>query len=67
MPMTSLGPWLQTRLRVLLLAIITAGILHIVATLAAPRLAGGTPYAFLLRVMPDGAGWTNAGTSRSTV
>ena len=50
--MTSLGPWLQTRLRVLLLAIITAGILHIVATLVAPRLAGGTPYARLAPVVP---------------
>ena len=49
---TSLGPWLRTRLRVLLLAVITAAILHIVATLAAPRLAGSTPFSKLAPVVP---------------
>lgn len=52
MPIAALGPWLLTRLRVLLLAVITAAILHIVATLAAPRFAGSTPFSKLAPVVP---------------
>ena len=42
----------STRLRVLLAAIFAAGILHILATLAAPRLAGSTPFAKLSPIAP---------------
>ncbi len=52
MQITAVRPWLQTRLRVLLLAGILAAILHIVATLAAPRLTGTTPFARLTPVVP---------------
>ncbi len=52
MQIATIGPWVQTRLRVLLVAILLAGILHILATLAAPRLAGNTPVARLAPMAP---------------
>jgi uncharacterized membrane protein len=52
MQITTLGPFVQTRLRVLLVAVLLAGILHILATLAAPRLAGSTPIARLSPMAP---------------
>lgn len=42
----------HARLRVLLAACLAAAILHIVATLAAPRLAGGTPFVKLSPIAP---------------
>ena len=52
MPVRAFTSWLQTRLHVLLVAVICAAILHILATLAAPRLAGGTPFARLSPIAP---------------
>ena len=42
----------RTRLRLIVIASLTAAIVHIVATLAAPRLAGTTPFARLKPVAP---------------
>ena len=42
----------KSRMRVILLAVLTAGIIHILATLAAPRLSGSTPYARLAPSTP---------------
>ncbi len=52
MQISSFSHWLQTRARVLLIAVLLAAILHIVATLIAPRIAGGTPFAKLSPVAP---------------
>jgi uncharacterized membrane protein len=42
----------HARLRIILAACLTAAILHIVATLAAPRLVGSTPFAKLSPIAP---------------
>ena len=42
----------HARLRLMIAACLAAAILHIVATLAAPRLAGGTPFARLSTITP---------------
>jgi len=52
MQISSLATWMQARVRVLLVAVILAAILHIVATLIAPRIAGGTPFAKLTPIVP---------------
>lgn len=52
MQISSVSQWLQTRARVLLIAVLLAAILHIVATLIAPNIAGGTPFAKLRPVAP---------------
>jgi uncharacterized membrane protein len=52
MPVADLTNAFTSRLRLLLVALITAAILHILATLAAPRLAGSTPYARLSAIAP---------------
>lgn len=52
MQIGALKPWLKSRLRVLLVAMLLAGILHILATLAAPRLAGSSPIARLAPLAP---------------
>ena len=41
-----------SRLRVIVLACLAAAILHILATLAAPQFAGGTPFAKLTPIAP---------------
>jgi uncharacterized membrane protein len=41
-----------SRLRVLALAMVTAGIIHITATLIAPRLSGATPFVRLTPLAP---------------
>lgn len=52
MQISAISTWLQSRLRVLLVAVLLAAILHIVATLLAPRIAGSTPFAKLAPVAP---------------
>ena len=52
MQISSVSQWLQTRAHVLLIAVLLAAILHIVATLIAPNIAGGTPFAKLSPVAP---------------
>lgn len=52
MQISPLISWMQARGRVLAVAVILAAILHIVATLIAPRIAGGTPFAKLAPVAP---------------
>ena len=52
MQISSFSLWFQSRARVLLIAILLAAILHIVATLIAPRIAGSTPFAKLTPVAP---------------
>jgi uncharacterized membrane protein len=52
MQITTLNDWLHTRARVLLIAVLLAAILHIVATLLAPQIAGGTPFTKLSPVAP---------------
>ncbi len=50
--MTTMATWALSRLHVLTVALICAAILHIVATLAAPRLATATPFAQLTKLAP---------------
>jgi uncharacterized membrane protein len=52
MPLSSLAPAITKRLRVVCLALITAAIVHIVATFAAPQLSGATPFARLTPLSP---------------
>jgi uncharacterized membrane protein len=50
-----IGPfvqWLRSRGYILLVAVLCAAILHIAATLAAPSLAGSTPFTKLAAVAP---------------
>ena len=52
MQIADLSDRTRARLRFVLIATLAAAIIHIVATLAAPRLAGNTPIARLARVAP---------------
>lgn len=50
--MSALTAWFQRRSRALLITVLLAAILHILATLLAPRIAGGTRSDRLARLAP---------------
>ena len=52
MPLIALGEWLQSRLRVLVLAVLAAGIIHILVTFSADRFAAATPFTRLTPIVP---------------
>lgn len=52
MQIAAISDAVVSRLRVILLAVLAAAILHIAATLAAPRLAGSTPFVRLSPIAP---------------
>ena len=52
MQIASLTTAANGRLRLLFMAVVSAAIIHILATLAAPRLTGSTPVGRLARVAP---------------
>lgn len=52
MQVTTTALWLQSKLRVLTIAVLMAAILHIGATLVAPKIAGSTPVGLLATVAP---------------
>lgn len=52
MQIATLASGTRSRMRLIVIAALTAAIVHILATLAAPRLAGSTPFARLKPIVP---------------